>query len=162
LTPLSPTEVRIEPAGLAFTRRLRLRHDGDRPARGAFFYERKSDGSLRTLTQTQEETESSSGCWVLRAGIYGVGVDTLPPELSLFVRGGELRFRLTDDLSGVDDATVRCTVDGRAAVPEFEYEERGGAVWTPQPLSSGAHEVSFSAADRAGNARTWQLNVTVP
>jgi hypothetical protein len=89
-------------------------------------------------------------------------VDSLPPELSLFARGGELRFRLTDDLSGIDDAAVRCTVDDFPAVPEFEYEERGGAVWMPQPLTSGAHEIAFSAADRAGNARTWRLTVHAP
>ncbi|MCX6600314.1 MAG: M23 family metallopeptidase [bacterium] len=162
LTLLSPTEVRIEPAGLAFTRRLRLRHDGDGAARGAFCYERTSGGSLRTVSQAQVESDLSPSCWVLRAGTYGVGVDSLPPELSLFVRGGELRFRLTDDLSGIDDAAVRCTVDDFPAVPEFEYEERGGTVWTPQPLTSGAHEVAFTAADRAGNARTWRLTVNVP
>lgn len=162
ITALSPTEVRIEPQGLAFTRRLRLLHDGDRPARGAFCYERKSNGALRTVSQAQAEPDSSRSCWILRAGTYGIGLDSLPPELSLHVRSRELRFRLTDDLSGVDDATVRCTVDRLAAVPEFEYEERGGAVWTPQPLTSGAHAVAFTAADRAGNARAWRLTVTVP
>jgi hypothetical protein len=158
---LSPAEVRIEPANLAFTRRLRLRHDGD-AVPGTFCYERNSAGSLRTVSQAQEEADSSPSCWILRAGIYGVGVDSLPPELSLFVRGGQLRFRLTDDLSGVDDAAVHCTVDGLTAVPEFEYEERGGAVWTQQPLSSGAHEVAFTAADRAGNAHRWLTVVTLP
>ena len=162
LTNVSPTEVQIEPAGLAFTRRLLLRHDGDGAKRGTFCCERKPDGSLRTVSQAQVEPDSSPSCWVLRAGTYGVGLDSLPPELSLFVRAGEVRFRLTDDASGVDDATVRCTMDGLTAVPEFEYEERGGAVWTPQPLNSGAHDVAFTAADRAGNARTWRLTVTVP
>jgi hypothetical protein len=162
MTSVSPTEVQIEPAGLAFTRRLRLRHDGDGAARGAFCYERNSDGSLRTVSQAQVEPDLSPSCWVLRAGTYGVGVDSLPPELSLFARGGELRFRLTDDLSGIDDATVRCTVDDFPAVPEFEYKERGGAVWTPQPLSSGTHEIAFAAADRAGNARCWQMSVSIP
>jgi hypothetical protein len=159
---LSPTEVRIGPDGLAFTRRLRLRHDGDGPARGTFFYERKSDGSLRTLSSAQDESDPAPGCWILRAGTYGVAVDSLPPMISLFVRGGQLRFRLSDDLSGIDDSAVRCTVDGVTAVPEFECEERGGAVWTQQPLTSGAHEVVFTAADRAANLRTWRLTVTVP
>jgi hypothetical protein len=162
LTLVSPTEVRIDPHGLAFSRRLRLRHDGDGAAPGAFCYERNSNGALRTVSQAQEEADSSPSCWILRAGTYGVGLDSLPPELSLFARGGELHFRLRDDLSGVDDASVRCTVDDFPAVPEFEYEERGGTVWTPQPLVSGAHEVAFTAADRAGNARRWQMSVSIP
>jgi len=162
LVNVSPTQVRIEPADLAFADRLRLRYGWGPLPRGMFFYERKPNGSLRTVSQAQVEPDSSPSCWILRAGTYGVGLDSLPPELSLFVRGGELRFRLRDDLSGVDDATVRCTVDDFPAVPEFEYEERGGTVWTPQPLTSGAHEVAFTAADRAGNARCWQMSVSIP
>jgi hypothetical protein len=161
---LSPSEVRIGPPGLAFTRRLRLLYNNNRNRlpNGSFFYERNSQGGLRTVSLAQEEPDSSPSCWVLRAGTYGVGSDSLPPELSLFVRGRVLRFRLSDDLSGIDDATVRCTVDGVTAVPEFEHEERGGAVWTQQPLTPGGHEVAFSAADRAGNSRVWNVTVHVP
>lgn len=162
MSALSPDEVKISPAGLAFGRRLRLLHTNQRALPGVFCYERKTDGALRTIAQAQLDPDSLSNCWILRAGTYGVGQDSLPPELSLYARGGELRFQLSDGLSGIDDSTVRATIDGQTAIPEFEYEERGGAIWTPQPLTSGSHNVVFTAADRAGNVGMWQTTITVP
>jgi hypothetical protein len=162
LTALSADEVRISPASLAFGKRLRLLHNDQRALPGTFCYERNTAGSLRTISQAQLDPDSLSNCWILRAGTYGVGQDSLPPELSLSVRGGKLHFRLTDDLSGIDDAAVRAAIDGQTAIPEFEYEERGGMIWTPKPLISGAHDVVFTAADRAGNTRRWQSEIVMP
>jgi hypothetical protein len=90
-----------------------------------------------------------------------VAEDHDPPRLLVSGGRGKLTFELTDLESGVDDGSVRCTVDGRVAVPEFEYEERGGPIWTDQPLSKGSHDVVFRAADRAGNERSWNVTVTV-
>jgi hypothetical protein len=160
---VSEREIEISPSGLAFGDRLRLEYrleEGESP-NGLFFYERDSRGRIQPLAPAENGDTPSLSCLILRAGTYGVGMDTDPPFLRLRSRSGVIRYRLTDNLSGVDDRSIRCTVDGRTAVPEFEYDAHGGAAWTPQPLAPGRHAVEFSAADRAGNSRTWQTTVTV-
>ncbi|MDD5089245.1 MAG: Ig-like domain-containing protein, partial [bacterium] len=104
---------------------------------------------------------ASMSCRILRGGVYGVAEDRNPPRLVISGRSGKITFQLTDGESGIDDSSVRCSVDGRAAVAEYEYEEDGGDVWTPIALKAGDHNVTFTAADRAGNERSWTITVTV-
>lgn len=158
-------EIRIEPSGLAFGDRVRLTYclqDNERLP-GLYFYERRENGSRKPLWRLPDSgTEDTMACWILRAGTYGVAEDHEPPRLVLSGRSGKLRFSLSDDESAIDDSAVRCRVNGITAVAEYEPEENGGAIWTAEPLRRGTHDVWFEAADRAGNVRTWQVNVDIP
>jgi hypothetical protein len=160
ITELGSDEISIGPAGFAFSGKTKLCHclrDLERK-QGAFVYERGGK-SIRAQWPSLSEAGDTLSCQILRGGIYGVGFDHEPPLLTLSAKGDRLGFHLTDDLSGVDYTALRCTVDGLTAIADFEFEERGGDIWTRQPLNRGAHEISFTAADRAGNSRTWHETV---
>jgi hypothetical protein len=162
LSDVGQGEVNIGPAGFAFGGKTKLcccLRDADRK-HGAYLYERGGK-SMRAQWSSLSEAGDTVSCQILRGGVYGIGFDHEPPALVLSGSGGKLAFRLTDNLSGVDYTTIRCTVDGHTAIAEFEYEERGGDVWTRQSLARGAHDVSFTAADRAGNSTTWHETVMI-
>jgi hypothetical protein len=160
---LTAREVLIGPVGMAFGDRLRLSvclRESERLP-GTFFYQRTGKGGMRPLWPLPATSADSLACQILTSGIYGIGTDTEPPVLTLTVQQNKIRFRLTDGLSAVDDRTIRCTVDGHTAIAEFEYEERGGYIWTQQPLSRGSHEIVFTAGDRAGNLRIWNEIISI-
>ncbi|RPH96099.1 M23 family metallopeptidase [candidate division KSB1 bacterium] len=157
----SDREIRIGPAHFAFGDRLRLSYSAQ-DFRGHYFYELTSKGGRKPLSVIKNSASNDPVCLILRSGTYGVGEDTEPPNLTLSVRKGIIRFRISDGLSGVDDGSIRCSVDGLTAIAEFEYEERGGDIWTPQPLSKGSHTVVMTAADRAGNERIWSNSIIIP
>ncbi|MBU0507525.1 M23 family metallopeptidase [bacterium] len=161
---LGDREIRIGPDDFAFGDRHVLTYrlaDGE-SLPGLYFYERRESGGRRTLwRRADRDATESIACNVLRGGVYGVAEDHDPPRLLVSGGQGKLTFELTDSESGVDDSSIRCAVDGRAAIPEFEYDERGGPIWTDQPLGKGPHDVVFWAADRAGNERSWNVTVTV-
>jgi hypothetical protein len=159
---LSPSEVRITPGSFSFGDRLRLSaclKDSERLP-GTFIYQRGIKG-LRPVWTWPGTSADSLATLILHAGTYGIASDTEPPRLTLSAKQGLIAFRITDGLSGVDDRTMTCTVDGHTAIPEFEYEERGGTIWTQQPLPRGPHEVVFTGGDRAGNLQTWHETVTI-
>ena len=161
---LSARELRVGESGFAFGDRHVLTYsfsEGE-SLPGLYFYERKSSGGRRALWRSAElDSPSSMSCRILRGGVYGVSEDSEPPKLLISGRSGKITFQLTDAESGIDDSSVRCTVDGRTAVAEYEYKEGGGEIWTPCALAKGDHDVEFTAADRAGNERRWNVTVTV-
>jgi len=161
MTSASEREVVIAPMGVGFEDRHELRYDGKRPAgEKLYFYEQTKRGK-HPLSSTVCDSAGLS-CRILRSGVYGVAVDSVPPRLSLQARRDGLHFRLTDAESGIDDATIRCTIDDQTAIAEFEYEARGGIIWTREHLTKGAHHVHFTAVDRAGNLGTWEQTVLIP
>jgi hypothetical protein len=156
-------EVRLAPADFAFGDRLRLSY-ACKPTGGngrPYFYE-LAKGWRKPLFAIPGGAPDSLSCFVLRAGTYGVAWDAAPPDLTLSVLKGRLKFRLTDAVSLIDDSSVRATVNGRTAIAEYEYEEKGGFIWTQAPLSRGSHAVTLTAADRAGNSKTWQADIHIP
>jgi hypothetical protein len=162
LTEGNDSEVRISPSGLGFGGKTRLSHclhDGDTLS-GAYLFER-SGQSMRGQWASLNVPGDTMSCEILRGGTYGIGYDHEPPTLTLLPKSGGVAFRLTDNLSGVDYTTIRCKIDNQTAIAEFEYEERGGDIWTQQPLAHGPHDVTFTASDRAGNSRTWHETVMI-
>ncbi|MFZ5434587.1 MAG: M23 family metallopeptidase [Calditrichota bacterium] len=161
---LNSREVEIGPTDFAFGDRHRLTYEmaDDEALPGLYFYELKSHGARRPLWRNpDEESSRRMSCSILRAGTYGIAEDHEPPRLLISARSGKITFDLRDSESGIDDSVVRCRVDGKTAIAEFEYEEHGGAIWTSETLSRGLHEVVFEAADRAGNAKTWTVSTTI-
>jgi hypothetical protein len=155
-------EIHIGPTGLAFADRLKLTYSAPNVGRGGwFFYERFANGRIKPYWTLNGNSPDSISCFVLRAGTYGIARDNQPPDLKLSVKSGQLVFRLSDGMSGVDDGTIRCKVDGQPAIAQFEYEQRGGTIWTMLPLERGSHAVELTAGDRAGNVQTWHETVAV-
>lgn len=154
-------EIRINDEDFAFASKLRLTaHESYRP--GTYWYKRSGAAGKSALWRIPSDDPDQLACYVLRGGIYGLAYDDTPPKLLLSGQHGKIKFTLTDDESSIDDSSVRCTVDGETAIPEFEYEEKGGVIWTRKSLTRGQHLVHFEAQNRAGLSRTWEVAVTVP
>lgn len=129
---------------------------------GKYWYKRSGAAGKSPLWRIPSEDSRDMACYVLRGGTYGIATDETPPVLTLSARSSRIVFTLSDDESSIDDGSVRCSVDEITAVPEFEYEEDGGTIWTAERLSSGKHRVLFSAANRAGLSKQWDVTVTIP
>lgn len=164
LSQISPSEVVVSPADIGFSRPCTLSYCYTPGARaGLFFYERTAAANFRPLWPIASPDNSEyMACEILCGGNYGVAMDTTAPVLQLSLLRGTIRFRLTDGSSWVDDRTIRCRVDSLTAIAEFEYQERGGVIWTQNPLTRGPHEVQLTAGDRAGNILTWHSTVHIP
>ncbi|MCB1059236.1 MAG: M23 family metallopeptidase [Calditrichaeota bacterium] len=128
---------------------------------GKYWYRKSGAAKRSAMWRIPSEDLSAMSCYVLRGGTYGIAEDATPPKLLLSGRGGKLTFTLTDDESSIDDSSVRCKVDGEVAIPEYEYEEDGGSIWTRSKLRAGEHRVEFEAANRAGLTKSWDVKVTV-
>ncbi len=155
-------EVFVGPADFAFGGKTKLSHclREDERKHGEYLYERSGKSTSAQWPSLNEAGDTLS-CLILRGGMYGIGFDHQSPVLTLTAKADKIAFRLTDESSGVDYTTIRCSVDGHTAIAEFEYEERGGDIWTKEPLARGSHDVSFAAADRAGNSRAWHETVII-
>jgi len=85
--------------------------------------------------------------------IDGELIETLPIEL---------KFRLVDALSGIDESTIEVIVDGSPISEELGFDTDSG-IWSVQldQLSDGLHEVVVSVRDKADNLSTltWSFEV---
>nr|MBP8976877.1 hypothetical protein [Bacteroidota bacterium] len=83
--------------------------------------------------------------------------DDLPPVLSnisIKALRGSLRFsfRISDDVSGVDEETIRVTLDGEPIIPEYDPYRKFVFFSEGISLRSGKHSLVICASDRMGNA----------
>jgi hypothetical protein len=145
----------------AFPAKLTLRSDVQFEP-GKYWYKRSGAAGRSPMWRIPSDNPELMSCYVLRGGTYGVSIDDTPPILTLSGANGKLTFKLTDGESSIDDSSVRCEVDGETAIPEFEYEEGGGTIWTQAALRRGQHRVEFEAMNRAGLLKTWDVMVTIP
>jgi hypothetical protein len=151
----------INDADFAFTGKLMLTAN-ESFAPGKYWYRRSGATGRSAMWRIPSDDMSAMSCYVLRGGTYGITEDATPPKLVLSGNSGRLKFTLTDPESSIDDSNVRCKVNSEIAVPEYEYEEDGGEIWTQTKLRSGNHRVEFEAANRAGLVKTWDVMVTIP
>lgn len=126
---------------------------------GAYIYE-NVNGGKRFLSAKTDKSGKRITARISHTGTFGVAQDTLPPKLSLWVSGGKLRFKARDEQTRIQDRSVRCTVDDRTAIAEYEPEEDGGGIWTPFELKRGKHEVVLRASDKVGNEAVLRKTVT--
>jgi hypothetical protein len=103
---------------------------------------------------TDRAGNERDGFWTFRV------VDPSPPVLSEAApaagdrteeRRPRLAFRLVDDGTGVDPASLRVVLDGVDVAAAGTFAD-GIFTFTPAPLAFGAHAVRVLAADRSGNA----------
>jgi hypothetical protein len=127
---------------------------------GLYIYKESAKGRAPLWTAFTEDSTAVS-TKILKCGSYGIAYDSTPPKLLVSSKNTRIHFSLTDAETSIDDGTIKCRVDDRVAIAEFEYEEDGGVIWTQEPLNVGEHSLFFSAANRAGVLKEWQLSVTV-
>lgn len=83
------------------------------------------------------------------------------PEAVVLVAQPTIRAKLTDQISGIDPASVGLSLDGFAVAATWE-EATGQLSFTPaSTLAAGAHALSLEVKDRVGNAarREWNFFV---
>ncbi len=98
---------------------------------------------------------------ISKLGRCAVLTDTIAPRISRVSPGNgaavtkkrpKIRFKLTDDLSGIaDDTYVVITVDGVWAIPEYDTESKWMITYPSQSLDLGEHTIRIEVRDRAGN-----------
>lgn len=85
-------------------------------------------------------------------GIYGVGIDTLPPkimEIKRLAGSKNLQFKITDNLSGIK--SYRVTVDGRWVVAEYDPRVKLlKHIITPNKVAI-SHNVQVTVVDNKNN-----------
>ncbi|MFH1011363.1 MAG: M23 family metallopeptidase [bacterium] len=147
----SSDEVHLSPE-VGFYRRATLSwtSPAGRLESGTYLYQ-KSGKSRRFLSAESDASGTRLVAKISQTGTFGIGRDTTPPHLSLRVVGSEIIFEAKDTETGMDSRTVRCRVDGRTAIAEYEPEEGGGRVWMPFELGDGEHEIVLQADDKVGN-----------
>ncbi|MBM3324367.1 MAG: M23 family metallopeptidase [Calditrichaeota bacterium] len=127
---------------------------------GTYLYQ-KFGKSKRFLTAEPDSSGRRLVAKIPHTGTFGIGRDTRPPQLSIRVEGREIVFEAKDAETGIDTRTVRCRVDGRTAIAEYEPEESGGRIWMPFELSNGEHEIRLQADDKVGNRATLEKVVHI-
>ena len=137
----------------------RLEARGNFPPRSVIcLYEGEGRLSALATARTAEGVSASVGV----LGTYVVVRDTVPP--SIVYRGkskeGNLRFRISDDLSGI--STYRVEVNGRWCLfrydPKFRLLE--GSVREPV-FQKGENRLTVRLTDRAGNVATWERTIAL-
>lgn len=114
------------------------------------------------VVETENGNKNRGVCYFdrLQAEYGDTGEDWNGPEFAELSPGAgqtvyeaspEIAASVHDDRSGVDESSLRMTVDGQP-VP-FTYEPRSGRMaYAPErPLADGDHTVVLEASDRAGN-----------
>ena len=96
-----------------------------------------------------------------KLGRYAVLTDIIAPRIrnvspangtSVTKTRPKIRFKLTDDLSGIAaDTSIKITVDGVWAIPEYDTESKWMVTYSSQSLDLGQHTIRIEVSDRAGN-----------
>ena len=108
-----------------------------------------------------------SGRVLQTLGTLSIRTDDRPPDVSrLFISSGRhrpltIRFRITDDLSGVEYESVKLYIDNTPVIPSIDGEHRRVQYQSSAPLERGSHRFLMRCSDRAGNVRTVERQFTV-
>jgi hypothetical protein len=123
-------------------------------------YRLDSDNSLRFAGGDMTDNMVVSG-EISKLDRYVVLSDTIAPRISKVSPGNDaavtkkrprIRFKLTDDLSGIaDDTSIEITIDGVWAIPEYDTESKWMVTYPSQSLDLGEHTIRIEVRDRAGN-----------
>jgi hypothetical protein len=113
--------------------------------------------------QVAAENSSYAGGWVSASvknlGFYYLMEDQTPPFVAIVKTGRNLRFRISDNLSGIDN--YRATVDGHWVLLEYDY--KSGALWgtVPKSIGSGKYNLSLTVTDKKGNKRELKQQIAL-
>lgn len=92
-------------------------------------------------------------------GYYYLLADSIKPAVVPHALGRNLRFRMSDNLSGIAEWT--CTVNGQWVLLEYDY--KNGNVWgsIPKSIPAGKHVMELIVKDNAGNTTTLNRNINL-
>jgi hypothetical protein len=113
--------------------------------------------------QVAAENSSFSNGWVSASvkniGFYYLMEDQTPPFIATIKTGRNLRFRISDNLSGIED--YRATVDGLWVLLEYDY--KSGALWgtVPKSIGRGKYKLILTVTDKMGNKRSFKQLITL-
>ncbi len=145
--------------------RVRLRSDSS-PEHSALYFRNRS--ALHFL-----EKRSAGDGGVLQGrltqtlGMLSVRTDEAPPSISRLSvnvpghRSVVIRFRIRDNLSGVEYESVKLYIDSTPVIPDIDGEHRRVQYQSSAPLERGSHRLLIRCSDRAGNSRTVERQFTV-
>ncbi|HLX06394.1 MAG TPA: carboxypeptidase regulatory-like domain-containing protein [Thermoanaerobaculia bacterium] len=86
---------------------------------------------------------------------------TSPPATVTGTAAPPIAVSYTDATSGVDPTTLHVLLDGTDIIAACQVAAAAAACVPPQPLAAGAHNLSVSVSDRAGNSGSASLVFTV-
>jgi len=92
--------------------------------------------------------------------------DDMPPALSnISIKASRqslrFSFRISDDVAGVDEETIRVTLDGEPIIPEYDPYRKYVFFSEGITLRTGKHSLVICASDRMGNAVERERNFVV-
>lgn len=94
--------------------------------------------------------------------------DTNPPELRWLSpaftttdRRPTFRFRVEDELSGIDDRSISLEIDGQWVLMEYDFEAERVFGQLEEPLGFGDHQIDFRVRDFCGNEAGIQKTITI-
>jgi len=125
-----------------------------KPMQSLALYERSSNGFKLCNTMFDSSTGYYSTTLTTTLSDVALLADVEPPRLSrlsltLKMKRPIVRFRVYDNLSGIDAKGIKTYIDGVFAIPEIDDLWRVVAVG--QPLSKGNHELIIAVQDNIGN-----------
>ncbi|MCB9244887.1 MAG: M23 family metallopeptidase [Flavobacteriales bacterium] len=92
-------------------------------------------------------------------GSYYLKVDSVAPVIRKERVGRSMRFRVSDNLSGVDD--FRLEVDGKWVLLEYEPKASLLSGNLPSGYGAGQHTLKLTLKDAAGNKATYNQTFTI-
>ncbi|MFH2056261.1 MAG: M23 family metallopeptidase, partial [bacterium] len=154
----------ILPEDFAARKRLTYsyRFDGE-PPRGAGLYQVFGKETLSFLGAKPDEPAQTVSASSYRLGVFTMRIDTIPPAITgVSPRDGahvttgrpEIKAKLKDTLSGIEDITLR--LDGQWLIAEYDPES-GWVRATPHfNLSLGKHRLDIIVRDKLGNEQHYK------
>ncbi|MBI4418467.1 MAG: M23 family metallopeptidase [Ignavibacteriales bacterium] len=114
------------------------------------------DGRDKSLVSTMVSDGAITGKVTKFLSEFFLERDTIPPALSdlsiSYTKGSlRVRFRIRDNLSGVDPDGFRLTVNDRIIIAEYDPEKKLVLFDDPYDLRPGAHVLQVEVRDKMGN-----------
>lgn len=92
-------------------------------------------------------------------GFYYLMADSTKPAVVPHALGRNLRFRISDNLSGISG--WNCTVNGQWILLEYDY--KSGNLWgnIPKSIAAGKHALELIVKDKSGNTNIIKRNIQI-
>lgn len=111
----------------------------------------------------QCENGKYAGGWITagtkQIGYYYLMADSTKPSVVPHALGRNLRFRISDNLSGISG--FECTVDRNWVLLEYDY--KNGNLWgtIPKNIPPGKHELELIVKDKTGNTTIIKRTISI-
>jgi hypothetical protein len=161
-----PSTYYLEPAWMPLKRRATLRWEISDSSARTGLYHINSSGKPTFLSNNRD----TSGALMAKSADLGAFTalrDDNPPSLLLTsprldraIRKSkpEFRFKISDDLSGIDSESIEITIDGEWILAEYDQPRHSVKTRLLKPLTQGKHKLIFKLQDKCGNETKKSFN----